>query len=199
MKRLLTAALVIPLLGALTMSDANQDKTMKATFAGGCFWCMQPSFNAFKGVVSTRVGYTGGKTVNPTYEDVCTGTTGHAEGIEVVYDPSKVTYSELVEEFWHNIDPTSLNQQFADHGTQYRSAIFYHNEEQKQIAEASKKKLAESGKFKKPIVTEITAASTFYPAEDYHQDYCKKNSAHYKAYKFGSGRETFIERTWGKH
>ena len=171
------------------MTEAkNPDHTAVATFAGGCFWCMQPSFNSFKGVISTKVGYTGGHTVNPSYEDVCTGTTGHAEGIEVIYDPSKVTYAELVEEFWHNIDPTSLNQQFADHGTQYRSAIFYHDEEQKRIAEASKKKLAESGKFKKPIVAEITAATTFYPAEDYHQDYYKKNSAHYKAYKYGSGR-----------
>ena len=174
-------------------------KTETATFAGGCFWCMQPTFNEFKGVISTKVGYTGGHTVNPTYEDVCTGTTGHAEGIEIIYDPVKVTYSELVEEFWHNIDPTSLNQQFADHGTQYRSAIFYHSAEQKRIAEASKAKLAASGKFKKPIVTEIVPASTFYPAEDYHQDYYKKNTLHYRAYKVGSGRAGFIEKTWGKH
>src|SRR5579864_819824 len=131
MKRIALSLLIVAVLGALTMTDAEKsNKTGIATFAGGCFWCMQPSFNAFKGVISTKVGYTGGQTVNPTYEDVCTGTTGHAEGIEVIYDPSKVTYEELVEEFWRNIDPTSLNQQFADHGTQYRSAIFYHNEEQ---------------------------------------------------------------------
>jgi methionine-S-sulfoxide reductase len=182
------------------MSDTNADvKTMKATFAGGCFWCMQPTFNEFKGVISTRVGYTGGHTVNPTYEEVSSGTTGHAEGIEIVYDSSKVTYAELVEEFWHNIDPTSLNRQFADSGTQYRSAIFYHDEEQKRIAEASKERLSKSGKFKKPIVTEITAATTFYPAEEYHQDYYKKNAMHYKAYKIGSGRAGYLEETWGKH
>jgi methionine-S-sulfoxide reductase len=181
----------------MAMADAKP-KTEIATFAGGCFWCMQPTFNEFHGVISTKVGYTGGHTVNPTYEEVCTGTTGHAEGIEIIYDPSKVTYSELVEEFWHNIDPTSLNQQFADHGTQYRSAIFYHNAEQKRIAEASKERLAKSGKFKKPIVTEITPASTFYPAEEYHQDYYKKNAMHYKAYKIGSGRQSYIEDTWGK-
>ena len=179
------------------MTNLNAaDKPAIATFAGGCFWCMQPSFNAFKGVISTKVGYTGGQTVNPTYEDVCTGTTGHAEGIEIIYDPAKVTYAELVEEFWHNIDPTSLNQQFADHGTQYRSAIFYHNAEQKKIAEASKERLAKSGKFKKPIVTEITAASVFYPAEDYHQDYYKKNAMHYNAYKVGSGRAGYLKDTW---
>src|SRR5690349_3624563 len=164
MKKPVSVIFVISILGALTMSEANQSKTEIAIFAGGCFWCMQPSFNEFKGVISTKVGYTGGHTTNPTYEEVSSGTTGHAEGIEIVYDPSKVTYAELVEEFWHNIDPTSLNQQFADHGTQYRSAIFYQNEEEKRIAEASKDRLAKSGKFKKPIVTEITSASTFYPA-----------------------------------
>jgi methionine-S-sulfoxide reductase len=200
MKKLFAALVLIPSLGAIAMTNAeNPEKTEVATFAGGCFWCMQPSFNAFKGVVSTRVGYTGGHTVNPTYEDVCTGTTGHAEGIEIIYDPTKVTYAELVEEFWHNINPTSLNQQFADHGTQYRSAIFYHNEEQRKIAEVSKERLAKSGKFNKPIVTEITPASTFYPAEEYHQNYYQKNAMHYKAYKYGSGRATYLEQTWGKH
>ena len=194
-----TVSVLLLFLGVMTMAQPSMPaKLEKATFAGGCFWCMQPSFNEFRGVVSTKVGYTGGHRVNPTYDDVCTGTTGHAEGIEILYDPAKVTYAELVEEFWHNIDPTSLNQQFADHGTQYRSAIFYHNDEQKRIAEASKEKLAKSGKFKKPIVTEIVPASTFYSAEDYHQDYYKKNAMHYKAYKVGSGRQSFIENTWGK-
>src|SRR5882724_755966 len=200
MKKLLTALLSISLLGVTAMSETKTDvKTMKATFAGGCFWCMQPSFNEFKGVISTRVGYTGGHTVNPTYEDVSSGTTGHAEGIEIIYDPAKVTYAELVEEFWHNIDPTSVNRQFADSGTQYRSAIFYHDEEEKKIAETSKERLAKSGKFKKPIATEITAATTFYPAEEYHQDYYKKNALRYKAYKVGSGRAGYLEETWGKH
>lgn len=196
-KKIVILLPIISLIGVPAMAETK--KTEIATFAGGCFWCMQPTFNAFKGVISTRVGYTGGHTVNPTYEDVCTGTTGHAEGIEIVYDPAKVTYAELVEEFWHNIDPTSLNQQFADHGTQYRSAIFYHSEEQKRIAEASKERLAKSGKFKKPIVTEITPASAFYPAEDYHQNYYEKNAAHYQAYKIGSGRAGYLEHTWGKH
>jgi peptide-methionine (S)-S-oxide reductase len=200
MKRSISAITVFLLLGVTAMSETKADiKTMKATFAGGCFWCMQPTFNEFKGVISTRVGYTGGHTVNPTYEEVSSGTTGHAEGIEIIYDPTKVTYAELVEEFWHNIDPTSLNRQFADSGTQYRSAIFYHDEEQKRIAEASKERLAKSGKFKKPIVTEITAATTFYPAEEYHQDYYKKNAMRYKAYKIGSGRAGYLEETWGKH
>ena len=199
MKKNYLSILIVALLGVTTMSVAKTDViTATATFAGGCFWCMQPTFNEFKGVISTRVGYTGGHTVNPTYEEVSSGMTGHAEGIEIIYDPSKVSYAELVEEFWHNIDPTSLNRQFADHGTQYRSAIFYHNEEQRKIAEASKERLAKSGKFKKPIVTEITAATTFYPAEEYHQDYYKKNAMHYKAYKIGSGRAGYLEETWGK-
>jgi methionine-S-sulfoxide reductase len=176
----------------------NPNKTLTATFAGGCFWCMQPPFEQLKGVTSVMAGYTGGHSKNPTYEEVCTGTTGHAESVQVIYDPSKISYDELLEVFWRNIDPTSENAQFADHGTQYRTAIFYHNEEQKRLAEASKEKLAKSGKFKKPIVTEIVAASAFYPAEDYHQHYANKNPLHYKAYKYGSGRATFLEKTWGK-
>ncbi len=181
------------------MSAAKTDvKTMKATFAGGCFWCMQPPYEKVAGVVSVKVGYTGGHTKNPTYEDVCTGTTGHAEAVEITYDPSKATYDQLLDVFWKNIDPTTENSQFADHGTQYRTAIFYHDEEQKRLAEASKEKLGKSGKFKDPIVTEIVAASDFYPAEDYHQQYYIKCPLRYKTYKYGSGRESFIEKTWGK-
>jgi methionine-S-sulfoxide reductase len=191
------AVLIITLLGAITMSNATE-KTMTATFAGGCFWCMQPPFENLKGVKSVMAGYTGGHTKNPTYEDVCTGTTGHAESVQVVYDPTQITYNELLDIFWRNIDPTSENSQFADHGTQYRTAIFYHSEQQKHEAEASKDKLAKSGKFKKPIVTEIVAASEFYPAEDYHQHYANKNPLQYRAYKYGSGRADFIEKTWGK-
>ena len=200
MKRNLILFIALSLLGALSMTNANsQEKNMEATFAGGCFWCMQPPFEQLKGVISVKAGYTGGHTKNPSYEDVCTGTTGHAESVQVIYDPAKITYDELLDVFWRNIDPTSENSQFADHGTQYRSAIFYHNEEQKRLAEASKEKLGQSGKFNKPIVTEIVAASIFYPAEDYHQHYANKNPLQYRAYKYGSGRATFIEKTWGKH
>jgi len=182
------------------MSDAKDlEKTMKATFAGGCFWCMQPPFEQLKGVISVKAGYTGGHTENPTYEDVCTGTTGHAEAVQFTYDPAQISYKELLDVFWRNIDPTSENAQFADHGTQYRSAIFYHDDEQRRLAESSKEELANSGKFKKPIVTQIVPAAKFYEAEDYHQHYANKNPLHYKAYKYGSGRETFIEKTWGKH
>ena len=170
----------------------------KATFAGGCFWCMQPFFDRTPGVKQTVVGYTGGHTVNPTYDEVSSGTTGHAESIEVTYDPAIVSYGKLLNIYWHNIDPTAVNGQFVDHGTQYRSAIFYHNEEQKRVAEESKKKLADSGRFDKPIATEIVAASTFYPAEDYHQKYYQKSPSRYNSYHDNSGREQFIDKFWGK-
>ena len=173
-------------------------KLEKATFAGGCFWCMQPPFDKLPGVVSTTVGYAGGKKKNPAYEEVSSGTTGHCESIEIIYDSSKVTYPELLDVFWRNIDPTTPNRQFADAGTQYRTAIFYHNEEQKQQALASKEKLGKSDKFDKPIVTEITPADEFYPAEEYHQKYYLKNSIRYKFYRFGSGRDTYLQKVWGK-
>lgn len=172
-------------------------KFEKATFAGGCFWCIQPPYDRLKGVISTRVGYTGGHKKNPTYEDVSSGATGHAEAIEVIYDPAKTSYDELLDIFWHNIDPTTLSGQFADKGTQYRTAIFYHSEEQKRLAFASKETLEKSGKFLKSIVTEIVPATEFYLAEDYHQKYYEKNPIHYNIYKFGSGRETFINKMWG--
>ena len=149
----------------------HNDKLEKATFAGGCFWCMQPPFDRLKGVVSTKVGYTGGKKKNPTYEEVCSGRTGHAEAIEITYDPSQVSYEELLNVFWTNIDPTDPGGQFYDRGSQYRTAIFYHNEEQKKLAEFYKKKLDESKAFDNPIVTEISPAATFYKAENYHQNY----------------------------
>jgi methionine-S-sulfoxide reductase len=169
-----------------------------ATFAGGCFWCMESAFEHVEGVSSVVSGYTGGTKKDPTYEEVGSGSTGHAESIEVTFDPAKVSYEKLLETFWHNIDPTTLNAQFADHGTQYRTAIYYHTPEQKRLAEASKAALAKSGKFSGPIVTEITAATKFYPAEDYHQDYYKKNPLRYKLYRSGSGREAFIQKTWGE-
>ena len=170
----------------------------KATFAGGCFWCMQPFFDRVKGVKGTMVGYTGGNTQNPTYEEVSSGDTGHAEAIEITYDSKEADYKKLLNIYWRNIDPTAENAQFVDHGSQYRSAIFYHNEEQKRIAEESKKELAASGRFNKPIVTEIVPASKFYPAEDYHQKYYQKSSFRYEMYHANTGREEFKVQHWGK-
>ena len=172
-------------------------KLETATLAGGCFWCMQPPFDKTKGVVSTVVGYTGGPQKNPTYEQVSSGGTGHAEAILVTFDPAQVSYEQLVGIFWRNIDPTQANGQFADIGKQYRTAIFYPSEAQKQIAIASKEKLVKFGKFKKPIVTEIVPAGPFYPAEEYHQKYYLKNPDHYKSYAIGSGRVPFLRATWG--
>jgi len=177
---------------------ADEKKLQIATFAGGCFWCMQGPFEALKGVESTRVGYTGGITKNPSYEEVSTGKTGHAEAIEITYDSNRISYKELLEVFWRNIDPTALNGQFSDRGTQYRTAIFYHNKEQKMFAEISKEELGRSGKFDKPIVTEIVEATEFYPAEDYHQEYYKKNPFRYELYKMGSGRTDYLNKKWGK-
>lgn len=184
--------------GGPKMVSENAGKYEKAIFGGGCFWCMQPPFDALDGVISTRVGYCGGDWVNPTYEEVCSGKTGHTEAVEVIFDPAVVSYEKLLDVFWRNIDPTTLNRQFADTGTQYRTVIFYHNEEQKILAEKSKKALEASGKFDKPIVTTIEPVSAFYEAEAYHQDYYLKNSIRYQMYKKGSGREDYIRETWGK-
>ncbi len=183
-----------PRAGGGQASDARYEK---ATFAGGCFWCMEPPFDELPGVISTTSGYTGGRTKNPTYEEVSAGGTGHAEAVEVVYDPTKITYARLLDVFWKNIDPITPNRQFCDIGTQYRSAIYYHNEEQKRLAEASKKALESSGRFKQPIVTEIAAASPFYRAEEYHQDYYKKNPIRFKFYKYSCGRARRLEELWG--
>lgn len=173
-------------------------KLEKATFAGGCFWCMTPVFEHTKGVIKATVGYTGGTKDNPSYEDVSTGRTGHVEAIEITYDPSQVSYNELIDIFWHNVDPTDAGGQFADRGSQYKTIIFYHGDEQKRLAEESKKGLDASGKFRKPVVTEIRKASAFYPAEEYHQDYYRKNPVRYGLYKQGSGREAFLNKAWGK-
>lgn len=178
--------------------NMNDTHLQKATFAGGCFWCMQPFFDRVKGVKDTVVGYTGGHTVNPTYEEVSSGETGHAEAIQITYDPRVTKYEQLLNIFWHNIDPTAVNAQFVDHGTQYRSAIFYHDDEQRRIAEESKKQLGASGKFDKPIATEIVAASAFYPAEDYHQKYYQKSAMRYQMYHDNTGREEFKEKFFGK-
>ena len=171
--------------------------TAKATFAGGCFWCMEPPFDKLDGVISTTSGYTGGTKVNPTYQEVSAGITGHAEAVQVVYDPKKVTYEKLLDVFWHNVDPTQKDGQFCDHGTQYRTAIFAEDADQKRLAEASKAALAKSKPFKGDLVTEIVAASTFYPAEEYHQDYYLKNPIRYKYYRSGCGRDARLKELWG--
>jgi peptide-methionine (S)-S-oxide reductase len=173
-------------------------KTAKATFAGGCFWCMEPPFDKVDGVLSTTSGYTGGTKKNPTYEEVSAGGTGHAESVEIVYDPSRVTYEKLLDVFWHNVDPLTPNAQFCDHGNQYRTAIFYHDDDQKRAAEKSKKDLEASGRFKQPIVTQIVAATEFWPAEDYHQDYYEKNPVRYRYYRYSCGRDQRLEELWGK-
>lgn len=169
-----------------------------ATFAGGCFWCMQPFFDHTKGVIKTTVGYTGGQVPNPSYEDVSSGTTGHAESIQIEFDPNVVSYEKLLDLYWHNIDPTQVDGQFADEGTQYRTVIFYHSDEQKIKAIKSRQALAASGRFDKPIVTEIVPASAFYPAEDYHQKYYLKSTFQYNMYHDHSGRPEYIGKTWGK-
>ena len=184
--------------GAENRSSVSADKLEKATFAGGCFWCMQPPFDKLDGVISTTVGYCGGKEENPTYKQVSAGATGHAEAVQIAYNPSRVSYAELLNVFWMNIDPTQENGQFADTGAQYRTAIFYHNEEQKRLAEGSKQELKNTGKFAKKIVTEIVPATPFYRAEEYHQDYYKKNPLRYKFYRYGSGRDDYLARKWGR-
>jgi len=169
-----------------------------ATFAGGCFWCMEPPFDKVPGVVSTTSGYAGGEMNNPTYEQVSSGRTGHAEVVQVAYDPSKATYETLLEVFWRNVDPLDGGGQFCDRGRQYRTAIFYEGEAQKQAAEESKRELQASGRFDKGIVTEIAPLDAFYPAEDYHQDFYRKNPARYNMYRFGCGRDRRLETLWGK-
>ena len=178
-------------------STKNNKQLRKATFAGGCFWCMEPPFEKLDGVVEVVSGYTGGKKDNPTYDEVCKGMTGHYEAVQITYDPSKITYKELLEVFWRQIDPTDPYGQFVDKGSQYKTAIFYHNEEQRRLAEASKKELAISGRFNKPIVTEIREVSQFFKAEDYHQDYYKTCPIDYQVYKSSSGREQFKKKIWG--
>ena len=187
------------LVAGLAFSHAfAADKSAKATFAGGCFWCMEPPFDKLDGVISTTSGYTGGKKLNPTYREVSDGGTGHAEVVQILYDPAKISYEKLLEVFWRNIDPTVKDQQFCDHGSQYRTAIFYHGEQQKKAAEAAKTELMKSRPFEGDIVTEVTMASTFYPAEDYHQDYYIKNPVKYKFYRFNCGRDARLKELWGQ-
>lgn len=200
MKRgLLGRALALLLcLGAAAASAAEPARTATAIFAGGCFWCMEGPFDVLDGVISTTSGYTGGKLANPTYEQVSSGGTGHAEAVKVVYDPDKVGYQQLLAVFWRNVDPLDASGQFCDRGNQYRSEIFYMDEQQKQLAEELKAALDASGRLKQPVVTEIVAATTFYPAEDYHQDYYQKNPTRYKLYRYGCGRDQRLTKLWGE-
>ena len=168
-----------------------------ATFAGGCFWCMEGPFDNVPGVEATISGYTGGRTANPTYEQVSSGGTGHAESVAVIYDPKKVSYEKLLEVFWHNVDPTTKDRQFCDSGSQYRTAIFFHDDAQRKAAEASKAAIEKAKPFREPVVTEIVMAGAFWPAEDYHQDYYRKNPVRYNLYRTGCGRDARLKQLWG--
>ena len=179
----------------LAAVGARAGDVAPATFAGGCFWCMQPPFDTVPGVVSTTVGYTGGHVDHPTYEQVSAGGTGHAESIQVVFDPAKVTYRQLLDVFWRNVDPTTRDRQFCDVGNQYRTAIFFHDDEQRREAEASRDAVAK--RLGQPVVTEIVPAGTFYPAEDYHQEYYRKNPVRYRFYRYTCGRDRRLAEVWG--
>jgi peptide-methionine (S)-S-oxide reductase len=170
----------------------------RATFAGGCFWCMEPPYERLPGVVEVISGYTGGQKVDPTYEEVSSGGTGHLESVQVVYDPAKVSYQKLLDVFWHNVDPTTANRQFCDVGEQYGTAIFYHDEEQKRLALESKAQVEKTKPFPQPIVTPVRPAGEFYRAEEYHQDYYKKNPVRYRFYRFNCGRDQRLKQLWGK-
>lgn len=176
----------------------NQLKLSQATFAGGCFWCMEQPFDELDGVISTLPGYCGGQKKNPTYQEVCTGETGHTEAIQVTYDPSVISYNELLDVFWRNINPVDTDGQFVDRGPQYRPGIYYHNEQQRIIAEESCDNLEKSMLFETPIKVEIVALEKFWPAEEYHQNYYQKNPQSYKSYRYNSGRDQFLQKIWGK-
>jgi len=200
-RRTLLAALAVAAgLGLSSPGLAQQPAdpaTATAIFAGGCFWCMEPPFDALPGVISTTSGYTSGHTVDPTYKEVSAGMTGHTEAVKIVYDPAKVSYGKLLQVFWRNHDPLTANAQFCDRGSQYRAGIYYGSEQEKAQAEASKAELEKSGRFKSRITTEIVAQTTFYPAEDYHQDYYLKNPIRYKIYRGGCGRDSRLRELWG--
>ena len=198
MKMLVVAVISLSMMILATSTVIAAATFDRATFAGGCFWCMEHPFDQLPGVISVTAGYTGGEKKDPTYKEVSAGETGHAESIQIVYDPTKISYGRLLEVFWHNIDPTTRDRQFCDSGHQYRSAIFYHNEEQRQSALESKEQLEKTKPFKEPIVTEIVQATEFYPAEDYHQHYYKKNPVRYKFYRTTCGRDRRLRELWGE-
>ncbi len=195
-KQLLKGWMVLALLLVVAPLQAAQTET--AIFAGGCFWCTESDFDKVPGVVSTTSGYIGGHQQNPTYQQVSAGGSGHVEAVQVIYDPTQISYAKLLDKFWHSVDPTTPDAQFCDHGSQYRSAIFYLNSEQQQLAEASKVALEKNKPFKQPIVTQIVAASTFYPAEQYHQNYHERNSVRYNYYRWSCGRDQRLEELWDK-
>lgn len=205
MKLTLLLVAVIILISCTNINKSNEVKEnnmtslKKATFAGGCFWCMESPFEKLDGVIEVIPGYTGGTKENPTYEEVSSGTTGHVEAVEISYDPKIINYKQLLDVFWKQIDPTDADGQFVDRGAQYESAIFYHDEEQKSLAERSKKELNASKIFDKQIITEIRKSSTFYPAEEYHQDFYKTHPFKYRFYRSRSGRDQFLEKVWGKY
>ena len=194
--------MAVLLIGAWNLQSTNKaaaEATIgKAYFAGGCFWCMEEAFEKVEGVLSATSGYMGGTVANPSYEEVSAGRTGHAESVEVVYDPAKVSYQKLLDAFWGNVDPITPNAQFCDHGSQYRSAIFYQTDEEKRASDTSKQAIEQSKRFTEPIVTQIVMASHFYSAEEYHQDFYKKNPVRYKFYKYSCGRAQRLEELWGK-
>jgi peptide-methionine (S)-S-oxide reductase len=193
---LLSLVLALTVASTAVAQNANQPANRAvATFAGGCFWCTEADFDKVPGVISTTSGYTGGRVANPSYTQVSAGGTGHAEAVEVVYDPHKVSYDELLSYYWHHVDPTVKNRQFCDVGEQYRTAIFVHDDEQRKLAEASKKKV--EAELKQPIYTEIVPAGPFYKAEDYHQDFYQKNPTKYKFYRWNCGRDQRLEQLWG--
>ena len=199
---LLVLIVALFLLGAWNVQSTSQAAADaapgKAYFAGGCFWCMEEAFEKLEGVLSVTSGYMGGTVANPSYEAVSSGRTGHAESVEVVYDPAKVSYQKLLDAFWHNVDPITPNAQFCDHGSQYRSAVFFQTDEEKRAADTSKQSIEQSSRFKEPIVTQIVPAAQFYPAEEYHQDFYKKNPLRYKLYKYNCGRASRLEELWEK-
>lgn len=196
MRQLLVLSIMSLFCASQVWAQEENMKTEKAILAGGCFWCIEAVLEKVPGIIDAVSGYTGGNVANPTYEQVSSGRTGHYEAVEVTFDPDKISYEEVLNVFWRDIDPTDDNGQFNDQGPQYRTAIFYLNDEQKRIAEESKEKLDRSGMFKKPVVTQVLKASTFYPAEKYHQDYSQTNSLHYNMYYAGSGRKNFVENKW---
>ncbi|HWC93793.1 MAG TPA: peptide-methionine (S)-S-oxide reductase MsrA [Pseudolabrys sp.] len=196
MRRLLFSLIAVAAIAGAAAAQPAVPERAVATFAGGCFWCVESDFDHVPGVLETISGYTGGKVANPTYSQVSAGGTGHAESVEVVYDPRKVSFAQLLDYFWHHVDPTVKDQQFCDHGNQYRTAIFVHNDEERKLAEASKKKV--EAELKKPIYTEIVQAGPFYKAEDYHQDFYLKNPTKYKFYRWNCGRDQRLEQIWGK-
>ena len=198
-RRFASLALLTWVLGTAAVVPAADKAPAQATatFAGGCFWCMEPPFEKTPGVISVTVGYTGGTVQSPTYEQVSAGGTGHAEAVDVVYDPARVSYEKLLDVFWHNVDPVTKDAQFCDHGRQYRTAIFYHDDTQRAAAEASKRAFEAAYTFDRPIVTEIVAAGTFWRAEEYHQRYHEKNPVRYKYYRWNCGRDQRLRELWG--